>query len=271
MKTILLGVMFFAFSVSSFATDKVSEQLNSDAEVEKVASQRNKELLSKYNRGENEGVSNTGNKNKKHGLFYMNFTEESILDNGDIEVEILNNCYGYGWRGPALKTYQYYLILKNKTNTSIYVDLSKTFRIEDYRNYDKITETCFVSALCGKIVFKEKKYELFEIPYGNEIIELPPYMSQVLALPFDARVFYKHKSKIHEISVPKEESLYFTYDNSPTIIHHIVTYSLNKESQNHSTMKFTMFIKELIGDEPKKLDKSHRWIYGYWGSDKNVF
>lgn len=129
-----------------------ANQGNEAKEIIKDAAPNNSELLNLYAKDYHLNPSyKLKDKETLHGLVFLSFTNASILSNDEVEIYLERDRtqhpdqkLGVGSNSSPL--FRYDIVLKNKTNKSIYVDLANCFKTTNlgvsycYYSSDIITE-----------------------------------------------------------------------------------------------------------------------------------
>ena len=138
------------FNNSSITND--ANQGNEAKEIIKDAAPNNSELLNLYAKDyQLNPAYKLKDKETLHGLVFLSFTNAAILSNDEVEIYLERDrtqhpdqTLGVGSNSSPL--FRYDIVLKNKTNKSIYVDLANCFRTTNlgvsycYYSSDIITE-----------------------------------------------------------------------------------------------------------------------------------
>ena len=138
------------FNNSSITND--ANQGNEAKEITKDVAPNNSELLNLYAKDyQLNPAYKLKDKETLHGLVFLSFTNASILSNDEVEIYLERDRtqhpdqkLGVGSNSSPL--FRYDIVLKNKTNKSIYVDLANCFKTTNlgvsycYYSSDIITE-----------------------------------------------------------------------------------------------------------------------------------
>ena len=138
------------FNNSSITND--ANQGNEAKEIIKDAAPNNSELLNLYAKDYHLNPAyKLKDKETLHGLVFLSFTNASILSNDEIDIYLERDrtqhpdkTLGVGSNSSPL--FRYDIVLKNKTNKSIYVDLANCFKTTNlgvsycYYSSDIVTE-----------------------------------------------------------------------------------------------------------------------------------
>lgn len=157
-KSDILAITYQNGEKEMFSADENSntQDLQSPQLISKQPDARNQELLNTYNKDYHllpSPIQNT-NKDTKYGIAFLCFTPESILSNDEIEVQFVldrsqhpDEClFGMNPSKERSAFFRYRIIIINKTDKNIYVDMANCFRTSNigesycYYNQDVITE-----------------------------------------------------------------------------------------------------------------------------------
>ena len=255
-------------------------------EIKRATADNNNLLIEKYSKAHNnyDGKLTKGTP-AKYAVAIMGIAPESVLSNEDIEIEITE------YRRTKRARMQYYIYIRNKSDKTLYVDLENSFRIfnsgtfEPYykgkqiRQNKKSNETLSIEqqstvyspkfAEVRKKNTRSSKYRIENKKNTQQKVEeqkkvaIPPMGK--LALP--PKYFVDNNDEI----IKRYDSFSTTINNLGRELHEwqtteyniaespyknsfIVTYSTEKKFTTYSTLKFTLYAKQLIGI-PRKISK----------------
>ena len=116
--------------------DKVSNSNNTPQQVSKPAAANNQNLIDSYKTDFHIKKQKQKSDPADDGLFVFNFTPNSILSNEDLEISFVRstatNKELSKYIGEPL--FRYEIVIKNKTNQILYVDLANCFRMPSIGN-----------------------------------------------------------------------------------------------------------------------------------------
>lgn len=120
-------------------TPSVKNDTPSQKLVSVPASADNNECISHYNNQHFHSPDKQKSKAATFGLFMLGVKSESILSNEDLEIYFLGIGEDQPWMKPGIYAKEDFVVMiVNKTNNPIYIDLGNSFSIEDsgiYRVY----------------------------------------------------------------------------------------------------------------------------------------
>lgn len=269
------------------ATSNISEieENTGPVLVERKTAENNRTLIDLYNRTTITGIKEGGKSNKltkptdketDNGVAILKVTKESVLSNEDIEVQI-------SLKHEGISLYGYEILIKNKTEKIIYVDLANTFRLMNngiskiYFNNTQVTQTTggstgavvnlgavasgvgiggALGTIASGINVGGKNDASVSQTYKNDrIIKIPP-MGRV-ALPPSYRADkdeVKEDYDLFVIGLPIKDytinlwNIYnFTEEDSPWRNKFSITYSTEDNFNSYSQLKFTLYLGQIIG------------------------
>ena len=264
-------------------------------EIKRATSLENAQIVAAYNK-KHSGYGNKKEKKRKAGcaVAIMGVTEGSVLANEDVEVEILQS------ETSNYASIQHNIFVKNRTEKIIYIDLEHSFRIFNdgtFKPYYSGKQIRRNKKNSSKITFSDKKTVSRPQYFGRErtttsgttfsledrtqttqtvkeqrIIAIPP--KGRIALPPHIYVD-DHEEIICEydtFSIKLPASRYLLHDwqvvnideqHTPYKNSFIITYSPNKNFSTYSTVKFVLYLKQLIGLGTRFSRFDTKLIHGY--------
>ena len=264
-------------------------------EIKRATADNNSRLIEQYNKPHNGyGTRQSNGTKAKYAIAIMGITEGSVLSNEDIEVEF--EAYERIKRARM----QYCIYIHNKSDKTIYVDLENTFRIFNDGTFDAYYKGKQIKqnnskekqltvehkvATYSTTAYGERgstsqkgKYTVqsrsntSQSSYKQKIVAIPPMGK--LALPAETSVdsnneivkkydsfsttLYNPGGEVIEWQATDLDEAKSPYRNS---FH--ITYSTDKRFTTYSTMKFTIYAKQLIGIPRNTLKFRSGDIHGY--------
>lgn len=225
----------------------------------------NQALLDKYNKTRvycNEKVSSKV-LDKYHYKFGV--TKNSVLSSDDVEIFFDRKYYVYT---TSNYYYEYDIRITNKTDQTLYFDLSKCFRINpdgsSHTYYDGSRQTSVTNVgstglgihLGAGITVGGGNSSATTTTYTNErILVIPPYAHAYLSThkevgrevvstgePLWRRLRYSIPT-----AVQKGRIYNYTEEDSPGFIRYTLTYSKDADFSTYSNLKMNLFIQQVIG------------------------
>lgn len=253
--------------------------------VNKPADARNAELIAKYNKEfHSTGKWETSDKTAKSGYVMFWVSPSSVMSNDELEMSFEQRY----WKPKKNYVPYYYnvIVLRNKTNKFIYVDLAKTFRnfsTGDTRCYYDAEQTTIsngsasgasvglggiagalgVGGVIGQVasgvaVGGGKSSTVATTYTSQRIISIPPNgqrcLSEYKNIEVNGHEFKKVSSAEHfeEIQlnlkdrIKSGETTYDEETNSPFTINYTITYSTSEDFNTYSTLYSKLFVKTIV-------------------------
>lgn len=125
---------------------------NQEPSLIKVAvSPNNSDCVAFYNNQHFYVTKSARSKAATFGLFMMGVKKESVLSNDDLEVFFIGVGGNADWMKPGIAADQDFVVMvQNKTNSPIYIDLGNTFSVEDRGTYRVYFDTSTTTISNGK-------------------------------------------------------------------------------------------------------------------------
>lgn len=228
----------------------------------------------------------------KEGVAQFWFDESSVISNNELEMSFVHSD-AMQPSGFPVTLDCYCIVLKNKTDALIYVDLANCFRVNESANdaycYYKseltnvttsgstgasfnlggVTSALGVGGVVGALagattVGGSKGTSVQKVYSQQQIISVPPHGSRKLS---DFKYIKKEiieEGEWFRVSVPKGtvaqgEVKHYTFENSPLVYDYTITYSTKSDFSQYSQLRYSMYLANLYG-----LDGSYYW----WGWEK---
>ncbi len=206
--------------------------------VERKVNNNNAELIARYNK-RHDGFTDKKptDKVEEHGWAILGITKESVLSNEDIEVElrIIKDKYGdyYGFGGAIYGYCSFFnVFIWNKTNRTVYVDLGNTFKIYNSGNTK---------------AYYDGSQRILAIPPLGKVC-LPPHYEidgkKIIKFYDNIEICYPQKTK----GVMKKFAVTdFTENETLWKNQFMITYSTDLSFKTYSILKFSLYLRQLIG------------------------
>lgn len=211
----------------------------------------NKKMLDWHNNSDSRPINANPNKKHDNGCMILWMSESSILDNSDVQIYVKREPHWKElWKKGKVDEYYArgnFIVVKNKTDKPIYIDLSKCYRIEDYRSKDiDYPNFDLVSDVENP---KSQYFQLMGYCFGNNCVRVEPYGQRHLPLRNGhyELFHFRHLKKKLNIKISESEPMTFREDTSPARIDFIVTYSKDKEVSDYTVMTFSLYVKAMYG------------------------
>lgn len=260
-------------------------------EIQRSVAPDNAALVAAYNKN----YSGYGNKKPKkekvaRAVAIMGVSAGSILSNEDIEVEILKSS----------ETFQYKILVQNKSDNIIYLDLENCFRINNdgtfkayysgkqIRQNKKSNSKVSISTKNNtsrpqyidgrKTITRSTTFTLEDKAQTSQVVK----EQKILAIPSKGKVALPPCVSLNDYEefIEEYDAFYATLPVAQYPLHvsqvtniaeqqapyknsFIITYSPNKKFETYSTVKFSLYLKKLIslGTRFSKFDET--LIHGY--------
>lgn len=264
-------------------------------EIKRATADNNSRLIEQYNKPHNGyGTRQSNGTKAKYAIAIMGVTEGSVLSNEDIEVEF--EAYERIKRARM----QYCIYIHNKSDKTIYIDLENTFRIYNNGTFDayyKGKQTKQNKRKEKQLSVEHKVATYSATRYGER--ESASQKSKYTAQRSNNTLQNSREQKVvaippmgklalpAETSVDNNNEIVKRYDFFSTTLHNPggeviewqateldeakspyrnsfhITYSTDKRFTTYSTMKFTIYAKQLIGIPRNTLKFRSGDIHGY--------
>lgn len=263
-------------------------------EIKRATADNNSRLIEQYSKPHNGyGTRQSNGTKAKYAIAIMGVTEGSVLSNEDIEVEF--EAYERIKRARM----QYCIYIHNKSDKTIYIDLENTFRIYNNGTFDAYYKGKQIkhNKRNEKLLTVEHKVATYSATnYGEtgsasrkskyktqsssntsqssreqKIVAIPPMGK--LALPAETSVdnngivkrYDSFSTTLHNPGgeVIEWQATELDEAKSPYRNSFHITYSTDKRFTTYSTMKFTIYAKQLIGIPRNTLKFRSGDIHGY--------
>lgn len=273
-------------NVLSRKTSSVNVQQTENSYIEKQPDSRNADLISMYNRFHN--VTNKvkqKNKPAKDYTFIFGIKPSSVLSNEDVEITFKRQLL-----------YKYHILIKNKSNKTIYIDKGNCFRLnnsgEFYTYYNASEQTSVTSGggagltlglgsvasalgiggvtgtLANGIGVGGGSTHSSTTTYTQQrIIAIPPQGVVPLSVDKSVQVkstFMRDIGKAYKwidrcedfdwldgenlnLNILNGEIKTINESDSPMSFDYVITYSSDERFSQYSSMKFGIFVHEIIG------------------------
>ena len=260
-------------------------------EIQRVVASDNAALVDAYNKNYN-GYGDKMPKKEKvsRAVAIMGVSAGSHLSNEDIEVEILKSS----------ETFQYKIFVQNKSDNIIYLDLENCFRIyndgtfKPYYSGKQIRQnkksnfkvsiptknnTSRPQYIAGKkrttsgtTFTLEDRTQTSQVVKEQKILAIPPKGKVALPPCVSLDDYEKFIEEYDTFSATLPVAQYPLHASQVTnIAEHqapyknsfIITYSPNKKFETYSTVKFSLYLRQLIGLGTKFSKFDETLIHGY--------
>ncbi len=264
-------------------------------EVKRAVAADNMQLIEDYNKNCNGYGEKKQKKSKARcAAAIMNISTGSVLANEDIKIELLK-C-----EQQSNTSIEYKIFVHNKTNNTIYLDLENCFRIygdstfkpyysgkqirQNKKSNKKVTYSNKIvtsrpqltgrkrTTSYGTTHTYDEKKQTSQVIKEQKIITIPP--KSKIALP--PRISLDEYNEIVEeydifcTTLPRSQHplhawqiVNFDEQQTPYKNSFIITYSPNKKFETYSTVKFGLYLKQLIGLGTKFSRFNETLIHGY--------
>lgn len=249
--TMLLVLVISSMDAADWST--YFKECNLDLSKMSACGIENKKMLDLHNNSDSRPMNSNSKSKHDSGCVVLGMSESSVLDNSEVQIYVEREPHGEEDIKRAkgkIDVYQArgnFIVVKNKTNKPIYIDLSKCYRIEDYRGKDVDSP---VFDLVSDIEKPKAQYgQLMGYCFGENAVRVEPYGERHLPLrEGHYELFhFRHLKKKLNIKISEAEPVSFRVDTTPARIDYIVTYSKDKEVSDYTVMTFSLYVKEMYG------------------------
>lgn len=232
-------------------------------------------------------------KKTRCGIVQYLFDEASVISNDEIEMSVVHSDAKGPWGDPLSFEYRC-IVLKNKTDALIYVDLANCFRVNEknndsycyYRpeqtsvteggttgasfNLGGITSALGVGGVVGALagvtsVGGSKGTSVQKVYSQQQIISIPPHGTRKLSdFKFVPKKWERIEAGEHfstdfskdDITLAQGEVKQYTVNNSPSVYNYTITYSTKSDFLQYSQIRPTIYLANVYG-----IDFSYLTIY----------
>lgn len=229
----------------------------------------NPRLLEKYNWPRVRSLKNGASGRAVQKYHYkFGFTKNSVLSSADLEIAFERGEW-YALYSNTTPSFEYSIKITNKTDRTIYIDLSKSFRINPDGSsrtyYDGSKQTSVTNAgstgigihLGHGISIGGGGTSATTTTYTNErFLVIPPHSNGYLAtLKRTDNTIIAHGEEFYRgairYTLPREvmkgEVRNYSESDSPGFIRYTITYSKEPDFSTYSELEMNLFIQQVLG------------------------